>query len=136
MRTLKKISALFCAMVLLSLCLTPLAGAETTSQVATRSVCGHNNSTLREEDHKITAGRAEGCVQWYHLYYVCNTCGDIADWGTRTRILPHDRKTLSANCNGRLQTYRRECERCHYTWTDSVVCPAGPHSGTCPALSM
>lgn len=136
MRTLKKISALFCAMVLLSLCLTPLAGAETTSQVATRSACGHNNNTLREQDHEITAGRAEGCVQRYRQYFVCNTCGYITDLGTFTRFLPHNRKTLSASCNGKFQTYRRQCQRCDYTWTDSVVCPAGPHSGTCPALSM
>ena len=136
MKKLKKILALFCVMVLFSLCLTPLAGAEATSQVVTRSVCGHNNNSRWEQDHEITGGRAEGCVQRYHLYYVCNTCGYINDLGTLMRTLPHDTKTLSANCNGRIQTYRRECQRCYYVWTDSVICPAGPHSGTCPALSM
>lgn len=65
--------------------------------------------------------------------YVCNLCGDSYQLSTypSTDAERHTKSYTSSNCNGTTQTYRVYCDTCEDAWTETMICPGGPHTGSC-----
>lgn len=74
------------------------------------------------------------CRGYYKDRYTCKTCGRV-EWSAEYhRDGPHGYGNYSATCNGTLQTIVQRCPYCQDWRTISRKCPAGPHTGNCPAL--
>lgn len=76
------------------------------------------------------------------LMISCFSLSAIAadDGGTYgvARAHTHSNVLYHATCNGRTQTWYYRCSEpsCSHAYTTTNTCPAGPHSGPCPALPV
>ena len=84
---------------------------------------------------ELVGGGAQGCRYRASAINQCTICGDFIPLADVVyKYEPHDYYAASATCNGRMQTHRYICRICDYVDIRSMTCPAGPHTGACPAL--
>ena len=76
----------------------------------------------------------EICNQVQQTTRTCQKCLIMETVRVDSVRSAHKKDPLSASCNGKMQTLKRQCPYCLHVFTETNSCPAGPHTGLCPAL--
>ena len=96
----------------------------------------HKWEYYRDDLPSVYVSETQCCIR-YVEYRRCSRCNYKEQTAAHSENKNHIFVTNAISCNGKMQTIRVRCSNCQYTYTQSKVCPAGPHAnGSCPALTL